>query len=150
MPPSAYIIAKMFMTAVVALLVAIVVSAVALAAGKVSLTAGQLAALGLTLVGGSVAFSAIGLLIGSRVGGRSAPAFVNVLYLPMIYLSGFLIPLPTSFDRISHLSPAYHLDRLALFAVGASTADPTPHIVVLVGVTLAFGAMAIRRLGRNE
>jgi len=150
MPPSAYILAKMFMTALVALLVTMIVSAAAFAAGKVSLTAGQWAAFGATLVGGALAFSAIGLLIGSRAGGRSAPAFVNLIYLPMIYLSGFLIPLPKSFDSVTRLSPAYHLDRLALHAVGLGGDAPMPHVIVLAGVTLGFGALAIRRLARSD
>jgi ABC-2 type transport system permease protein len=150
MPPSAYILAKMCMTALVALLVTLIVTAAALLSGKMSLTAGQFAAFGATLVGGSLPFSAMGLLIGTRVGGRSAPAFVNLLYLPMIYLSGFLIPLPKSFDAVTRFSPAYHLDRLALHAVGAARDDAMHHVVVLAGVTLAFGALAIRRLARNE
>jgi len=150
MPPSAYILAKMFMTALVALLVTLTVSVAGIAAGKVAMTASQFVAFAATLVGGSLPFSAIGLLIGSRVGGRSAPAFVNLLYLPMIYLSGFLIPLPRSFDPLTRLSPAYHLDRLALLALGGHGDDAMRHVLVLAGVTVMLGALAIRRLAGHE
>ena len=150
MPPSAYILAKMCMTALVALLVTLTVSVAAIAAGKVVMTGGQFLWLTVTLVGGSLAFSAIGLLIGSRVGGRSAPAFVNLLYLPMVYLSGVLIPLPKSFDTLTHVSPAYHLDRLVLQVLGSAGDDAMRHVIVLATVTVAFGALAIRRLSRAE
>jgi ABC-2 type transport system permease protein len=140
----------MCMTALVALLVTLTVSVAAIAAGTVALTMGQFLRLTATLVGGSLAFSAIGLLIGSRVGGTSAPAFVNLLYLPMVYLSGVLIPLPKSFDTFTHVSPAYHLDRLALMAVGSPGDDAMGHVIVLAAVTIALGALAIRRLARAE
>ena len=149
-PPSAYILARMLMTALAASVVIATVTAAAVLMNKVTLTGGQFAAFAAILTAGSVPFSAIGLLIGSSVGGRAAPAFVNLLYLPMIYLSGFLIPLPASFDALTRLSPAYHLDRLALGAVGTHFDQALVHVVVLVGVTLVFGALAIRRLSRTE
>jgi ABC-2 type transport system permease protein len=149
-PPSAYILARMLMTALAAAVVIVTVTAAALLTNKVILTVGEFGAFAAILTAGSVPFSAIGLLIGSVVGGRAAPAFVNLLYLPMIYLSGFLIPLPRSFDALTRLSPAYHLDRLALGAVGAQSDHPVVHVMVLLGVTFVCGGLAIRRLSRSE
>ena len=149
-PPSAYILARMLMTALAATVVIVTITAAALLTDKVSLTVGQFGAFAVILTAGGVPFSAIGLLIGSSVGGRAAPAFVNLLYLPMIYLSGVLIPLPKSFDALTRLSPAYHLDRLALGAVGAQSDRPLVHVMVLLGVTVVSGALAIRRLSRSE
>jgi ABC-2 type transport system permease protein len=149
-PPSAYILARILMTALAASVVIVTITAAALLTDKVSLTVGQFGAFAAILTAGAVPFSAIGLLIGSSVGGRAAPAFVNLRYLPMIYLSGFLIPLPKSFDALTRLSPAYHLDRLALGAVGAQSDRPLEHVMVLLGVTLVCGALAIRRLSRSE
>ena len=98
---------------------------------------------------GAVPFCAIGLFIGTRCTGKSAPAFVNLLYLPMIYLSGFLIPLPKSMLWLESLSPAFHLDQLALRAVGApGLGSPILHLAVLAGVSLALTGLAVRRLAR--
>jgi ABC-2 type transport system permease protein len=147
MPPAAYLIAKMAMTMFIAALVTLAVLLAAAGAGKVSLTAAQWAALGAITVTGALPFCAMGLFIGSRAAGRSAAAFVNLLYLPMIYLSGFLIPLPPSLHMIQVASPAYHLDRLALRAVGMPGATSVAtHAIVLVGVTALFGWLAMRRL----
>jgi len=150
MPPAAYIVAKMFMAVLVTLVVTLLMIAAGLAVGKVSLAASRLAALAATLAVGALPFCAMGLLVGSRVRARSAPAFINLAYLPMIYLSGFLIPLPKSFDSMTRFSPAYHLDRLALHAVGAPTDAPLNHVLILAAVTVFFGGLAVRRLSRSE
>jgi len=150
MPPAAYIVAKMFMAVLVTLVVTLLMIAAAVAAGKVSLATSRLAALAATLAVGSLPFCAMGLLVGSRVRARSAPAFVNLVYLPMIYLSGFLVPLPKSFDSVTRYSPAYHLDRLALHAVGAPSDAPLNHVLILAAVTVFFGGLAVRRLSRGE
>ena len=150
MPPAVYLLAKMFMTLLFATLVTLTVIGAALAAGKVVVSGGQVIALAAIVVAGALPFCAIGLLIGSWAGGRSAPAFVNLLYLPMIYLSGFLIPLPKSIDAIQYVSPAYHLDRLALWAIGAPVAGVTVHVAVLASVTIVGSAAALRRLAAAE
>ena len=54
----------------------------------------------------------------SRVSGRVAPARVNLVYLPMIYLSGLFFPMPESIRPIVLVSPAFHLNQLALQAAG--------------------------------
>jgi ABC-2 type transport system permease protein len=140
----------MFMTLLFAMLVTLTVIGAALAAGKVVVTGGQLVALAAIVVAGALPFCAIGLLIGSWAGGRSAPAFVNLLYLPMIYLSGFLIPLPKSIDAIQYVSPAYHLDRLVLWAIGAPVAGVAVHVAVLAAVTTVGAAAALRRLAAAD
>jgi ABC-2 type transport system permease protein len=74
---------------------------------------------------------------------------VNLLYLPMIYLSGILIPLPNSLGWIERLSPAFHLNQLALSAIAApSQGGPLDHLAVLAGVTSVSTMLAIRRLAR--
>jgi len=79
----------------------------------------------------------------------SAPAIINLLYLAMIYLSDFLIPLPKSIEWIALASPAYYLDQRALSAMGApSHGAALTHIGLLAAVTLLPAAMAIRRLAR--
>jgi ABC-2 type transport system permease protein len=104
----------------------------------------------LVAIFGSIPFCALGFFIGTLASARSAPAFVNLFYLPMIYLSGILFPMPKSMEWVSRLSPAYHLDQIALAAMGApSNGSPAVHIAVLAGVAVTFGAFAVRRLARR-
>jgi ABC-2 type transport system permease protein len=94
-------------------------------------------------------FCALGLFIGARVSAKSAPAIVGLFYLPMIYLSGFLIPLPKIVQWIAFVSPAFYLDQLVLRAAGApSQGAAILHGAARAGVTLLLSALAIRRLAR--
>jgi ABC-2 type transport system permease protein len=150
MPRGAYLLAKMLMTLLLAAIVMLTLIVTGWSAGRVTLTPSQFLTLAAISVTGSLPFCAIGLFIGSWAAGRSAPAFVNLLYLPMIYLSGFLIPLPKTIAPIQLVSPAYHLDRLALWAAGApGDSTAVVHVAVLVGVTLLFGALALHRFVRR-
>jgi ABC-2 type transport system permease protein len=98
---------------------------------------------------GSLPFSAIGLFIGARATSRTAPAFVNLLYLPMIYLSSILVPLPKSIEVISLMSPAFYLNQLALRALGTASYGATiTDTAILAGLTLLLVVLAVRRLAR--
>jgi ABC-2 type transport system permease protein len=150
MPAAAYLLGKMLMTTAFAAGVTLVVVAAALAAGRVPLTPVQILTLTAVNVLGSLPFCALGLFVGTLAGARSAPVLVNLLFLPMIYLSGILIPLPEEFASIRLPSPAYHLSRLALSVAGASIdSAPLVHAAVIAGVTLLFGALALRRLAQR-
>jgi ABC-2 type transport system permease protein len=150
MPPSAYMFAKMLMTTAFAAAVTAILFTVVLAAGRVNMTAAQMLGLGAILIAGSLPFCAMGLFVGTRTAARSAPAIVNLLYLPMVYLSGILIPLPDTLASIQLVSPAYHLGRLALAAAGSPSQSSTlVHGVALAGVTLVLGGLALRRFNRE-
>jgi ABC-2 type transport system permease protein len=147
-PRGAALLAKMAMAI---LFVAIIMATMMLAAtvGHPPLTVWQLLSCSAVNIVGAIPFCAMGLLIGTLTSGKAAPALVNIVYLPMIYLSGFLIPLPKSMQWIAQLSPAFHLHQLALAAMGApSQGAPLVHIAVLAGVSVAFTALAVRRLER--
>jgi ABC-2 type transport system permease protein len=143
-------LAKMLMSM---LFVAIVMASMAAVAplGHLRLPASRMLAVSLVCILGSAPFCALGFLIGSLASAKSAPAFVNLLYLPMIYLSGILFPLPKSAEWIAHLSPAYHLDQIALAAVWAPHAGiPLVHAAVLAAITVVFTAFAVRRVARHD
>jgi ABC-2 type transport system permease protein len=98
---------------------------------------------------GTLPFCAIGLFIGARVSGRTAPAIVNLVYLPMVYLSGLFIPLPAGIRFVALFSPAFHLNQLALSMAGVGSILSTMmHLAVLVGVIVLFTGLTIRRLTR--
>ena len=149
MPPPAYLIGKMVMATSFAGVVTLSMVLAATLFSHPHLTAGQLLFIACILTVGSLPFCAMGLFIGTRTSGKSSPAFVNLLFLPMIYLSGIMIPMPQSLQWISRFSPAFYLEQLALVSIGL------PHygtavldIAVLGGVTLVCTFFAVRRLVR--
>lgn len=151
MPPGAYLIAKTAMSmGLAAIAVALVVIA-ALAAGKVTISPAQVLVIAAVLVVGTVPFTAIGLFIGVVTTGRTAPAFANLLFLPMMWLSGLFIPLPDVLQRWVVVWPAFHLNQLALNVAGVQQFSFVPAELaggVLVGITVLFGGLAIRQLAR--
>ena len=148
MPPAAALLGKMLMSM---LFVAIIMVTMAAAAPLVHLhlPAARLIALSVVCILGSLPFCALGFFIGSLSSGKSAPGFVNLLYLPMIYLSGILFPMPKSMQWIAYLSPAYHLEQVAFTAIGAPSNGVLIHMAVLAVVTVVFTTLAVRRLARR-
>lgn len=161
MPPASYLLAKMAMNMLFAGIVMVTLILAALAFGHPGLRFGQYLGVALLDMLGSLPFCAVGLFIGTRASGKSAPAFANLAYLPFMHLGGLFYPLPKSVQPLEFLSPAFYLDKLALRLVGAPSLDqlaiaagPSSHgspigfVAVLAGVTLLFTALAIRRLVR--
>jgi len=150
-PSGAYLLAKVLMVMAFAALAAGTIGIVALITGKITLSVAQVAAMTVVLVLGTLPCSALGLFIGTRVSGTAAPGVTNLLYFPMIYLSGLFFPLPHALKPWAVIWPTLHLDQLALAAahvpVPGST-DPRISLAVLALVTVVFGGLALRRLAR--
>ena len=149
MPPAASLLAKMLMAM---LFVAIVMASMAAVAplAHLRLPAARILAMSVVCVLGAAPFCALGFFVGSLTSAKSAPAFVNLLYLPMTYLSGILFPLPKSAEWIAHLSPAYHLDQAALTVAGVgSETGLLWHVAVLATITVIATVLAVRRLARH-
>jgi ABC-2 type transport system permease protein len=105
------------------------------------------------LVLGAIPFCALGLAIGSLAGPNSAPALVNLVYLPMSFASGLWIPieaLPPAVGHIAPFLPTYHLGQLALGTLGAGHGSVVTHIAVLAVWALAGAALAAYGLHRDE
>ena len=103
------------------------------------------------LIAGTIPFSAIGLLLGARVSASAAPAWGNLLFLPMVLLSGLFLPLPEGLKRWVLVWPTFHLDQLALGLAGVEKftyIPPAMAAAALAGVTVVCGGLAIRRLAR--
>ena len=159
MPTASYVLAKMAMTMMFAFIVMITLILAAVFIGHVRITVGQYLLITLLNVLGSLSFCAIGLFIGARASAKSAPAFANLAYLPMMHLGGLFYPLPKSIQPLEFISPAFYLNKLNLYVAGAQSIDalsfgtgPSSHatpvlcVAVLVTVTLLFGMFANRRL----
>ena len=86
--------------------------------------------------------------------GNSAPAIINLVYLPMAFLSGLWIPIeamPMVVKTIARFLPAYHLAQLALGAVGSGMGAPVwSHVIALAGFTLIGLALASWGYRRDE
>lgn len=107
---------------------------------------------GLTMVAGAPAFCALGLFVGARASGSSAPAIISVIFLPMLWLSGLFFPLPWFLEELVIVWPAFHLNQLAIGFAGVKSLSYVPTAMsaaVLVDVTALLGGLAIRRLGRH-
>jgi ABC-2 type transport system permease protein len=153
MPVSAYLLAKLFAAVVFSTVIMLLLLTVGITFGGVHLSLATAAKLVGILVAGSIPFSAMGLAIGYFAKPNSAPAVVNLVYLPMSFCSGLWIPLfllPHGLQVFAKIMPAYHLSQLALNTVGMGM-NPTPawgHVEVLLAFTLVclgFAAWGYRR-----
>ena len=151
-PPGAYLLSKMIMSMFFATVAMALMICAAVVSGQTHLSPGGFAAVAAILIVGSVPFCAVGLLIGALSSGGAAPAFANLVYLPMIWLSGLFIPLPGIMQKLTVIWPAFHLDQIALHAIdlkGFMFMPPLMSIAVLVAMTVVFGGAAIHRLARK-
>jgi ABC-2 type transport system permease protein len=82
-------------------------------------------------------------------GPNSAPAAINLIYLPMSFCSGLWVPymfLPKLVRQIALALPPYHLSQLALGTVGAGFHQSTAtHWEVLLAFTLI--CLGVARIG---
>lgn len=151
LPPGATIVAKVLMSMAVSAIAVTLVVIAALLAAKITLTLAQVAIIWAVLIVGTIPFCAMGLLLGALASGSAAPAWGNLVFLPMMWLSGLFIPLPDSLKRWVVIWPTFHLDQLALGLAGVEQftfIPPAMAAAVLAGVTVLCGGLAIRRLAR--
>ena len=151
-PPSSWITARLAKAMLFSLVVSLELALLASVFGGVSLSPMQWAALWGINVLGAIPFGAIGLLLGVTCSANAAPAVVNILFLPMAFLSGLWLPLsmlPDVFARLAPVWPAWHHAQLALGVVGQDAGGaPWLHAGALVATGLVCAAIALRRLAR--
>lgn len=152
MPGGALLVARMAMSMAFAALAMATLLVAALVAGQVTLSTGQLLIMTGVMVVGALPFCAIGLFLGAHTSGAAAPAFANLIFLPMLWMSALFFPLPTFLEPWAVIWPAFHLNQVALGLAGVrefSFGSPQLSAAVLVGLTVLFGGLAIRRLERK-
>jgi ABC-2 type transport system permease protein len=149
MPPFAYFAAKIALSMTFSAIVTTLLLILGFAFGGVRMSLTSAAELLATLVAGSLPFSAMGLAIGYFVGPNSAPAAINLIYLPLSFCSGLWVPymfLPKVVRQIALALPPYHLSQLALGVVGAGRHEPVAsHWEVLIAFTLI--CLGVARIG---
>ncbi len=146
MPPLAYLIAKCITAQAFGLIIVAVLSTIAVLFGGVRLSLNEVALmLGMTIAG-TVPFAAMGLLIALLVPANAASGVVNLIYLPMSFMSGLWIPLnqlPRFLRPIAPYLPAYHLSQLmeTIFGYQRRSSTPLDHWAGLIVFTvLMLGA----------
>lgn len=152
MPPSALVAAKVVMSAAFGLIIIALMGVAGALFGNVRLSPAEWAQLALVLVLGNVPFCLIGLAIGLAVSPSAAPGIVNLIHLPLAFLSGLALPIeamPAALRTFAQALPQYHLGQLALGAIGlARDPDTTAHVLVLVLTTAVAGVVAARAYRR--
>lgn len=145
-PVYAVIVGKAFGALLFALAIVVMMSALAGAFGGVRLHTHQWLALAAVLTVGALPFCLMGLALGLWLEPKAAPAVVNILYLPLGFLSGLWIPasqFPPLLQDLAGWLPPYHLAALALDVTGARPADWPVALAHLGVFTLACGAATV-------
>lgn len=143
-PVSAVIAGKAFGAVLFAIVIVVMMSALAAAFGNVRLETGQWLALAGILTLGALPFCLMGLALGLWLGPNAAPAVLNLVYLPLGFLSGLWIPstmFPGWLQSLAEWLPPYHLAALALDVTGAKPADWGQSLTVLGLFGLIFAVM---------
>ncbi len=151
MPPAAYLLGKMVMAMLMALVIVALLQSLAVFVAGVRLSPQQVLRLTATCTLGALPFCALGLLLGTVVKGEAAPAVVNLVYLPMALLSGLWFPLsamPPLLRSLAPVWPSHHLNMLAQSAVGFDGGSAGPHVAWLAVFTVVVTALAAWRLRR--
>ena len=140
MPPPAYLFAKCMGAVSFGLIIVAALTALALTLGGVTLTAGEVFRMfGISVVG-SISFASMGFLLALLVPANAAPGIVNLIYLPMSFVSGLWMPiqyLPHWVQRFASMLPTYHLAQLMLRIFGyADHSSVMSHVLGLAGFTM--------------
>jgi ABC-2 type transport system permease protein len=152
MPPLAYFVAKIAKGMAFSAIVVLLLFLLGVSFGGVRMPLADAAKLVAILVAGSLPFSAMGLAVGYFVGPNSAPAIINMIYLPLSFASGLWIPfmfLPHVIRQIAVFLPPYHLAQLALGVLGAGQHESNwTHWAFLAGFSLI--CVGIARIGSQR
>src|SRR5690606_1690363 len=147
--PLVPLLARTAMAMLFALIVFVILATLGALFGDVRMPRTDWLALALTLTVGAIPFCAMGLAAGLWLSPQAAPAVVNIIYLPLAFLSGLWIPLmvfPQWLQSFAVALPPYHLAAIALHVVGA---QPAATLFVHVGVLIAFAVvfLAVAAIG---
>jgi ABC-2 type transport system permease protein len=147
MPASALIVSRLLVSMSFSVMVLVSLGLVAFTMTDVSLSLAQVLTLSTILVFGGLPFCLLGLTLGLLLKAESAPAVVNLVYLPMSFLSGLWIPitiLPNFLQSLAEYLPPYHLSQLALKVVELDVGGSIgKHLAILALFTAVFFILAI-------
>ncbi len=153
MPAGAYLAAKLAMALLFASAIILGLFLLGAHGAGVELHRGQWLALAGVLLVGVLPFCALGLAIGAWISAQAAIAVVNLVYLPMAFLSGLWFPIsafPEIMQWIGTVFPAYHVAQLALKVIDLDQGQSAwLHFTVVALFTAAFLTLAAFGLKRG-
>jgi len=156
MPVAAYLLARVATAFLFGMAIVLGLFLLGAFAAEVTLHRWQWFALAGVVLSSVLPFCALGLAIGAWVKAQSAVAIVNLVYLPMAFLSGLWLPvslLPSFLQDLAVGLPAYHQAQLALKVIDLDEGGSTGVHVLIVGVFtavfLGVAAAGFRRVGRR-
>lgn len=152
MRPSIYIIAKLAVSGVFSLVALGALLVVVFLVTPISLSVFEIIKLFTVLLLGSVPFSLIGLSIGYWASSQAALPLANILYLPLSFLSGLLIPvsaLPEVIRNIAPFLPTYHYGKLATDSLKNEPISLNS-IFILIATSFIFGILAYMGFSRDK
>ena len=142
MPVGAYLFARVATALLFGAAVVLGLFVLGASAAGVALYRWQWFALAGVVLAGVVPFCALGLAIGAWVRAQAAVAIVNLVYLPMAFLSGLWVPVwlfPSVLQDLAVVFPAYHLAQLALKVIAMDEGQSAAlHLAVLGACTVVF------------
>lgn len=146
MPPMAYLLAKLMTAVAFGIIIVAVLCGLGIIFGGVHLSGVEVAHMLVVTVLGVVPFTALGLLLAQVVPPAAASGIINLIYLPMSFMSGLWVPiagLPHWVQKLAPMLPAYHLAQLMHTVFGYQFGQPKlgEHVLYLAGFTvLMLGA----------
>lgn len=153
MPAAAYLLSKLLTAATFAIIIFAILSIVGVTLGHVTNTPTQWIRLAFTVLGGVLPFAALGLFLSMLVPPNAAIGVINLIYLPMSFLSGLWIPLdglPQWIGKTAFLWPTWHMGQLAHASLGFAPAwQPWQHVLWLTCFTLVALTLATALFQRN-
>jgi len=154
MPPLAYFFGKLAVCLLFSIVLVTLLFTLGATVGGVRQPMATWLSLAGVLVAGAIPFGAFGLALGYWAGPNSAPATVNLIYLPAAFLSGMWIPinmLPNVLQRLAPWLPSYHFAQLALGRLGFGRGEPAGRsVAVLAGFAVLSLLMARAGYRRDE
>jgi ABC-2 type transport system permease protein len=152
MPPAAYLLAKLLTAIAFGVIIFGVLLSFGITMGHVHFSGTQILKLLLTVVLGVFPFASLGILLSQLVPPNASIGFVNLIYLPMSFLSGLWFPLtglPHWIRTIAPIWPTWHLGQLAIHDIGYpihwSVMGHVLWLAVFSAVCLVLAAMLFRR-----
>ncbi len=140
MPGFGWFAAKLSTAMLFSALVSGILFVVGATLGGVRLGLNEWLLLGGSLVLGSIPFATLGFVLGYVATSNSAPAIVNMVAMPMAFLSGLFIPvqfMPKFVQFVAPAMPAYHLAQIGQAIVGmAGSGSVAAHVLALAEFTV--------------
>ena len=153
MPFSAYLLAKLSTSLVFSVCILILLFSAATMFGDVRLHSTQWLLLAVVMLAGSLPFALLGLLLGLSLSDKAAPGVVNLIYLPMAFLSGLWLPLflfPGWLQQLAWLWPSFHLSQLGLKVIAQDQGNSVlAHLGVLALLTAVLATICARLFRRR-